>query len=66
MKSERKVFLKVLCCRPLILYLKFLNITHSVSTLMIQPQVGDFINRPPMVFQLLRNRILLKSDLSLR
>ena len=28
--------------------------------------VGDFINRPPMVYQLLRNRIFFKSDLGLR
>jgi hypothetical protein len=29
-------------------------------------RAGDFINRPPMVYHLLRNRILFKSDLGLR
>ena len=29
-------------------------------------RVGDFTNRPPMVYQLLRNHILLESDLGLR
>jgi hypothetical protein len=29
-------------------------------------RVGDFATRPPVVYQLLRNHILFKSDLSLR
>jgi len=29
-------------------------------------RVGDFINRPPLVYQLLRHRILFKRDLGLR
>jgi hypothetical protein len=47
MKSEQgKVFLKVSCCRPYFLYRNFVNITHSVSTLMIQ-QAGGRSHQSP-------------------
>lgn len=38
---------------------------RSSANLSIE-RVGDFINRPPLVYHLLRNRILFKSDLGLR
>ena len=41
-----KVFLKVSCCRPYFLYRNFVNITHSVSTLMIQ-QAGGRSHQSP-------------------
>ena len=41
-------------------------LTNCGCGIISNKRVGDFINRPPMVYQLLRNRIFFQSDLGLR